>query len=540
MRVSWLVAWCGLAPGCLGYSQFRKYLNEQFFQALPLPLQRPSREAWRLLSSYSFLHIDEEQDWDEREMARFGDFANQLEKILDELPNYPQIFSHVREDNAPPVDFDALPIDLRGLLYLFQVGAKRGENQILEFEYGEYTFLARACTVEVWWDLKRVIGRLINLKERLYWIHFYVKKRNFPLIATFYDHGKPFQEAIYGGSVLLVIMAIWHEEEILSKLEELPSPQFEIVERDMLQYIKDVPLKMTTFREVLLASTPTLITSSEGPAPNAVLKDLNFMHKVYGFLGRTLSKLMLMRFYPSCTGSDKMVGEFGENRPTERQVRFVTLMNRLLLLHYNEVVQMITLSCEHRLQLAWDYQRQCLAEDQKIRVGFTLSDLEDAYTAVSNKHASIMCIAREEGIVKDSVRAKGLFSSMAELLEELKDGLADAYIYAVLHSDLYDLSLEPEPEAQAMLTKIHEMAVGTLRLLDELLGVATQLGEEYETNDWLLFALFGSGCNWLDSLAILRVLVPRFEAKLRMPEADTYKFDKSPLNACLSHISIRE
>ena len=224
-----------------------------------------------------------------------------------------------------------------------------------------------------------------------------------------------------------------------------------------------------------------------------------------------------------------------------RQVRFAMLASRLLLLFYGEAGKVQATAIDHPLRFMWARQESSLYRSQLPVNAVDMVLLEQAHQAVAEAHPGIMSSIVKGLSADDPSQVKESLAPLAEPLKAFRCLISDALVYAIMRLSLYDLSKELEPEARVLLTKVHQIAVGSLRQLDEMLGLVTKFeGDEYVCNRWLLILLSSSECEWIKVLAAMRTLVPRFEAKLRMPEADIYKWRESPLSAYLSRISASE
>lgn len=537
---------------CRAYDQFERHINEEFVQALPATLQEPSRNAWHLLRDHSFLRIDLPRIWEHEHLGIFEQFASNLEILLKRLPEHLESFfprqgrysysiKQLLPGEQPEVDhdtaaFDALPVQLRGLLCLFQVKLDASQRGELVLVHGMFSFKVVEGDPSTWWAVRKARARFEALHLRFCWIQASINQ--YPITAIMLFAGNKYWERIYDSRILVSAFLMADSAKTLADLDQLPTAQFNLVEQDLVLAIKSLAADLKVFRRALFKITEAAPQSSNFVflgSPDVGGQALRHLHSLATFI-------LLNPLHADCLVAPSIVPNVDSaGLKGDRQVRFATLASRLLLLFYGEASKVQATAFDHPLRFMWTRQESSLCFTQIPVNSVDMTGLELAYKTVSEAHPGIM-----SGIVKglgtdDPSQVKESLAPLAEPLNAFRLLIIDALLYAALRLSLYDLSKELEPEARVLLTKVHQIAVGSLRQLDEMIELVTKIeGDEYVCNRWLLILLPSSECDWIEFLAVMRTLVPRFEAKLRMPEADIYKWRESPLSAYLFHISTSE
>lgn len=525
-----LLAWCGafLILPCMGYSQFRKFITREFVEALPEPLQEPSREVGRLLNTYPSLHIDQPQKWGKRQLAQFKLLADQLEKFLDEFPNHVDMLYKGLTDPWT-LGLDSLPVAFKGVLYMFQVQWDIEDQKINE-DYGRWSFHVIERTLDEWWGVKAARSRFGVLNQRLFAIDCCSDVINSRLVVATLGAKGSFWKAIYGVYTLSSVFG--SGKKLLADIESMPATLFTPIEQDMLKIIGDLAPSLAEFRASLFRALPSASEPGEGLSREDVLKELAAINTVCD----PIWAFWLMRpLWSRREASASQVGFVGDN-PTKRQVRFGILMTRSLLLYYNGALEMLVVGFELSAQLVWKNQRQFSAQGPLLGdLAFDEMALEEAYAGTTREH-TVIKDKLMQGLAEDPKSLEESLASFIEFSNVFDAQLRFIFFHAIQAHDLYDTLKEPEPEARGLLARTHSIAVGILRQRDDLFRIALSMEEEHRRNEWLLWLLFDVGIKWSGPVAAMRVLVPSFEAKLGIPQEDTYKWNESPLSVYLSCI----
>lgn len=530
-----LAAWSGLffIPSFLGYSQFRKFITKQFVEALPEPLQEPSREVQRLLESYPSLYIDKPQRWNNGHLNQSNLLANQLEKFLDELANHVHILS---EGVVFPWtrDFHSLPVVFKGIHYLFQASWEIVEQKV-HTHYGPEPFFVTGNTVNEWWGVRVAHGRFWMLRQRFFMMVSYQNDIKHPLVVATFQAKESFWKVVSEIQTLHSVLLMEGRNKLLAIIDAMPIEQFNLVEQDMLNAIRHLAPSLTEFRESLSRSVS--IASKQlnrrGLSCESAQSNRWFIRDFYKNIGRGHLMEPLgtrKRAFSSQVG-------FASDNLSERQARFVTLMTRLHLLYWREAMKMLALTAEYLVQSTREIQEQTFLNERRLlnEPSFNEEVFKEAYAGATKSCKHIMWNLKQDfsGDHHSLLTRTESFRSFRTLESQMMYALG----HAMLHLDLYNLSREPEPEARRLLASIHGIAVGMLRQLDNLFRAALSKGEEYKCNEWLLWLLVGVDITWCKIIEAMRVLVPGLEEKLRIPHEGTYKWEESPLYLHLICIS---